>query len=356
MPARPRPILLQDPVEQQLVASGVVPADQIPLVIQDRTFVSAPTLMATDPTWNWGTMPGMPMTGDLWMPHCLYDGPEPGRYERSQSVWSMALRSVVLAADQEHHPWPRAEPVLRSHQRALGAVRKPRRTASLDGHGSLHGHPGRQRYSLSYGNRRTEGIPLSEFSTLQMTAFWNLQMYVADSTVTTADGRTDTEVKMVPASPNTGLPANWPTDGRVGGVPDPTTAWSRLDPDRYRGWLPACTRRRSQPAGCLEHGPDDVQFWKRFGPLAPAGLRGAGRCHRRFLEVCGQDPDHLQRRARSIPGARSAIGLLHGCPGHDGHGRCSHTATGLRSPTRGPSCRSRSLPPDRTGRPSSLTT
>ncbi len=31
--------LLQDPVEQALVASGVIPADQIPLVIQDKTFV-----------------------------------------------------------------------------------------------------------------------------------------------------------------------------------------------------------------------------------------------------------------------------------------------------------------------------
>jgi FtsP/CotA-like multicopper oxidase with cupredoxin domain len=33
-----------------------------------------------------------------------------------------------------------------------------------------------------------------------------------------------TEVKMVPALPTPGFPANWPTDGRVGGVPDPATA------------------------------------------------------------------------------------------------------------------------------------
>jgi FtsP/CotA-like multicopper oxidase with cupredoxin domain len=45
--------------------------------------------------------------------------------------------------------------------------------------------------------------------------------YTSPPTVTV--GAT-TEVKMVPAVPTTGFPATWPTDGRVGGVPDPATA------------------------------------------------------------------------------------------------------------------------------------
>ena len=52
--------------------------------------------------------------------------------------------------------------------------------------------------------------------------FFNLQFYVADTSGYQAGGY-PTEVSMVPASPNTGLPANWPTDGRDGGVPDPAT-------------------------------------------------------------------------------------------------------------------------------------
>src|SRR5512138_3168837 len=58
--------LLTDPVEQDLINgtnnSGAnpggarpLPSVGIPLVIQDKTFVDATTVMQTDPTWNWGT-------------------------------------------------------------------------------------------------------------------------------------------------------------------------------------------------------------------------------------------------------------------------------------------------------------
>ena len=50
--------LITDPAEQKLVADGTIPADQIPLIIQDRTFVpDAAQLAAQDPTWDsarWG--------------------------------------------------------------------------------------------------------------------------------------------------------------------------------------------------------------------------------------------------------------------------------------------------------------
>jgi FtsP/CotA-like multicopper oxidase with cupredoxin domain len=51
--------------------------------------------------------------------------------------------------------------------------------------------------------------------------FWNLQLYEADPAVTSIDGRTNTEVRMVPATAASNLPADWPADGREGGVPDP---------------------------------------------------------------------------------------------------------------------------------------
>ena len=59
--------LIQDPVERALVnggtvggrtfTAGTIPSTMIPLVIQDKTFVNAATILGptgTDPTWNWG--------------------------------------------------------------------------------------------------------------------------------------------------------------------------------------------------------------------------------------------------------------------------------------------------------------
>ncbi len=76
--------------------------------------------------------------------------------------------------------------------------------------------------------------------------FWNLQIYVADPKVVTKDGRRNTEVKMVPAVPNAGLPETWPTDGREGGVPDPRTRGPRwIQIGTEGGFLPATGDRQA---------------------------------------------------------------------------------------------------------------
>lgn len=72
------PYLITDPVEQELVGSGVLPgADStIPLVIQDKTFVPGPEQLAQqDETWDtarWGD------EGDLWLPHVYSPAQNPG--------------------------------------------------------------------------------------------------------------------------------------------------------------------------------------------------------------------------------------------------------------------------------------
>jgi len=67
--------LIQDPVEQALVANGTIPADQIPLVIQDRTFVpDAAQLALQDPTWDatrWGSK------GNFWYEHVYMPAQNP---------------------------------------------------------------------------------------------------------------------------------------------------------------------------------------------------------------------------------------------------------------------------------------
>ncbi|TAL18410.1 hypothetical protein EPN96_01175 [bacterium] len=86
--------LLTDPAEQGLVTDGIIPADQIPLIIQDKTFVPDPVkLAATDPLWdtaNWGGM------GSLWFPHVYQPNQDPnaldglnplGRWDYGLYVW-----------------------------------------------------------------------------------------------------------------------------------------------------------------------------------------------------------------------------------------------------------------------------
>ena len=88
--------LIQDNVELAMVnggtvngrtfAAGTIPSAMIPLVIQDKTYVDAATILGptgTDPTWNWGTGPTdangnitAAVTGDLWMTPCLHVGRE----------------------------------------------------------------------------------------------------------------------------------------------------------------------------------------------------------------------------------------------------------------------------------------
>jgi FtsP/CotA-like multicopper oxidase with cupredoxin domain len=69
--------LLTDPTETSLISSGVLPDLGIPLIIQDKTFVDATTIAAQDPTWNWGTTPPTPHTGDLWWPHVYMPNQNP---------------------------------------------------------------------------------------------------------------------------------------------------------------------------------------------------------------------------------------------------------------------------------------
>ena len=67
--------LISDATEQALITAGTIPADQIPLVIQDRTFVPNATQMAAqDPTWDYTRWGG---EGDLWYEHVYMPAQNP---------------------------------------------------------------------------------------------------------------------------------------------------------------------------------------------------------------------------------------------------------------------------------------
>jgi len=68
--------LITDPTEQALIDQGIIPVDQIPLVIQEKTFVPDNTQLAVeDPTWDVARWGGL---GGLWLPHVYVPAQNPG--------------------------------------------------------------------------------------------------------------------------------------------------------------------------------------------------------------------------------------------------------------------------------------
>ena len=128
------PYVLRDPVESVLVnggtigtaavAAGTIPADEIPLVIQDKTFVPdntapytntlgtfASQLAAQDPTWdtvNWGG------TGNLWFPHIYMPNQNPtdpegcnvmGRWDYGPWFWPPLTTTAGLVHGEISNPY-----------------------------------------------------------------------------------------------------------------------------------------------------------------------------------------------------------------------------------------------------------
>jgi len=223
--------LLTDQVDQDMIQgtnnSGVnpdglqvLPDIGIPLIIQDRTFVDEDTLPAQDPTWNWGTTPGTPNTGDLWYPHVYMTVQNPGdlsginAYGRwHYGPWFWPPTQVEFGPvpnpyyDPENAPWePYWMPGTAHPSMAMEAFMD---TPLVNGavYPYLYVEPKAYRFRiLNAADDR----------------FLNLQLYVANGTDHINEGF-PTEVSMVPAAATPGFPALWPIDGREGGVPDPAT-------------------------------------------------------------------------------------------------------------------------------------
>jgi FtsP/CotA-like multicopper oxidase with cupredoxin domain len=105
--------LINDPAQEDRLAALGVPgtlgsspattdlAHMLPLIIQDKTFVDASTIMTTDPTWAWGSHPNKPattepVTGDLWWPHV---------YMPAQNPFNPDLSGINAAGRWHYGPW-----------------------------------------------------------------------------------------------------------------------------------------------------------------------------------------------------------------------------------------------------------
>jgi len=207
--------LVTDPAEDYLIDSGVLPnlggvyRYGIPLIIQDRTFVDANKIAAQDPTWNWGTTPPVPHTGDLWFPHVYMPNQNPhdpegvnamGRWDYGPWFWPpvTTLAHMPTASvpggilDTPATPNPSLVPEAFMDTPVVNGTAYPVLKV------------GRKAYRFRILNACND-------------RYLNLQLYLADPAH-------PTEVKMVPAVQHAGYPADWPTDGRVGGVPNPHTS------------------------------------------------------------------------------------------------------------------------------------
>jgi FtsP/CotA-like multicopper oxidase with cupredoxin domain len=239
--------LLTDETEKSLIANKVIPADEIPLVIQDKTFVNAATIGTTDPTWNWGTTPPVARTGDLWFPHVYMPNQNPyditgtnamGRWDYGPWFFPPTPTAQYPPVPNPYYdpidaPWePPVMPAVPATSSVMEAFND---TPLVNGaaYPTVTLQPKSYRFRILNGaNDRT----------------FNLQLYKADPLTTSSDGRKMTEVKMVPAVPTAGFPANWPIDGRDGGVPDPATVGPNfIQIGNEGGFLPAPAVIPNQP-------------------------------------------------------------------------------------------------------------
>lgn len=215
------PYLLEDPVEQDLVNRGIIPQDQIPLIIQDKTFVPDDEQLAwQDPTWDKAKWGGK---GNLWMPHMYMPNQNPadpgginafGRWSYGPWFWPPTQDLTHGPVPNPYYdpvnaPWE--PPVIPGTPTPSMAMEAFMDTPVVNGTAYPYLEIDPKAYRLRILNAAND-------------RFFNLQLYLADPDAVTPDGRTNTEVKMVPAVPTPGYPQGWPTDGREGGVPDPATS------------------------------------------------------------------------------------------------------------------------------------
>ncbi len=267
--------LVTDQVEQDLIngtnASGVNPTNAkalpdlgIPLVIQDKTFVDANTIANQDPTWNWGTTPPIPNTGDLWYPHVYMPNQNPwdvggmnpfGRWHYGPWFWPPATNITFGPIPNPYcqpTPPPAGSYPNGPYDCSLAPWEPPYMPATPNPSSPAEGFMDTPIVNgMAYPFMEVEPKAY-RFRILNAAddRFFNLQLYMADATVITQDGRINTEVKMVPAVPTIGFPAGWPTDGREGGVPDPITAGpSFIQIGTEGGFLPKPVALPMQPVG-----------------------------------------------------------------------------------------------------------
>ncbi|MER7440936.1 fibronectin type III domain-containing protein [Micromonospora avicenniae] len=251
--------LLTDPVEEQLVVDGVLPGDELPLVIQDKTFVPDDTQLAEeDPTWDrdrWGAR------GSLWFPHVYQPRQNPYQREGINPTgrWDYGPWSRTADGDRDPGRDGSPGPVPNPHHDPVAAAEEPPLTPGVP-------HP--SAVPEAFGDTPLVNGVAYPYLEVEPRAYrfrilnacldrgLNLQLYRAGSDAPMWDDEGNLldadagEVPMVPAARAPGRPVDWPADGRDGGVPDPRAAGPELiQVGNDGGLLPAPVVIRNRPIG-----------------------------------------------------------------------------------------------------------
>ncbi|HET9656127.1 MAG TPA: hypothetical protein VFP72_12280 [Kineosporiaceae bacterium] len=245
--------MINDPTEQQLITDGTLPADQIPMIIQDKTFVPGDIQLANeDPTWDrakWGAR------GNLWFPHVYMPNQNPasttganamGRWDYGPWFWP-PYTGLTNGAKANPYYDP-ANPALAYEPATVPGTPTPSLvpegfmdTPLVNGTAYPYVDVQRKAYRLRILNASNDRM-------LNLQLYYaksNAPMWNADGTLNDANAG---EVPMVPAAKTAGFPATWPTDGRDGGVPDPASRGPKLvEIGTDGGMLPAPVVLDSQP-------------------------------------------------------------------------------------------------------------
>ena len=264
------PYFVGDAVEDELVAGnigepasgraidaavepGTLPAAELPLVIEDKTFVpDAEKLRVQDPTWDVARWGG---PGALWYPHVYMPNQDAagkvnakGRWDYLPWYWKGYQGTENGPVDNPLHGVVATQPELNPGTPDTSVVPNAfLDTMLVNGTAYPYVKVERKAYRLRV---------LNGCGDRQL----NLQLYYArsDAFAETGPGGTPKlqtesgEIAMLPAVPpiGGGWPVRWPTDGRPGGVPDPRGVGpTMVQIANDGGLLPRAARLENTPVG-----------------------------------------------------------------------------------------------------------
>ena len=254
------------------VEAGTVPAAELPLIIEDKTFVPGKAaLRATDPTWDVARWGGL---GALWYPHVYMPNQNSAR---GQGRVSDQI-AITPMGRWDYLPWywmdyegtqngPQPNPLygtVASQPKEIPGT--PDLSAAPDAFHDTMLVNGTAYPYVKVGRKAYRLRILNACGDRQL----NLQLFYARSNEvaeTAPDGspelQTDSgEVAMLPAQPpmKGGWPSRWPTDTRVGGVPDPRAAGpAMIQFANDGGLLPQAAVLRPTPVGLETRNPSDQE-------------------------------------------------------------------------------------------------
>ena len=267
------------------VEAGTVPAAELPLLIEDKTFVPGPEqLRAQDPTWDVAAWGGL---GALWYPHVYMpnqngidvkgatdnaDLNAKGRWDYLPWYWTGYDGTVNGPVANPLYGTAAYEPKQNPGTPNPSVVPNAfHDTMLVNGTAYPYVKVARKAYRLRILNACGDRS-------------LNLQLYRAKSDQITETGpggvpelQADSgDVPMLPAvgSLSGGQPVGWPTDGRAGGVPDPRAA----GPDMIQigndgGLLPQVALLPATPVGFTVKPPTEKDSLMGVGP-AIVGISG----------------------------------------------------------------------------------